>query len=318
MKTTLLVFVLGAVAWGGPLPACTSSFQYTCAQGVVGGYYVLTPFSATGSTEITGFTTGGTQVYDATIPSPPNGPGSAAVQWEIGYASDLVAVQSGQAGSLPACASGSTSPCLAANPGGVVTEPGNVVSLYIPRDTALTQTVDQYSTTLNAKLNGSVVSTVMLNAGFGSVAFQSAVLGLDSLLMSDGANSPSAPWLTSGTTGLQGSQTNYTETANTSATGLTTVASQSLFGPAFVLGNDCGCLFGITQISAGQLDINITTTTQYYIDRTVTTTNTYLVSQTYEIDGFTSTTPEPGSFVLVAAGIGILLRRRVCGRGKRG
>ena len=152
------LFALAAVK-ASPLPACSGAFQYSCVQATTGGYYVLTPLTSTGSIEITGFTSGGTQVFDAVMPQPQNTPENTVIDTEIALAQAQIVLQTGTAASLPSCALPGTQLCW----GGAFNYSGGSTVLTgmasytfaMPLDTFATQTVNQYSTTLIAKLNGS-------------------------------------------------------------------------------------------------------------------------------------------------------------------
>jgi hypothetical protein len=75
------------------------------------------------------------------------------------------------------------------------------------------------------------------------------------------------------------------------------------FGPnSIAVGDNLGDLF---LVLAGQEDINVNTENFYATDRNAITTSTYLTTQTYDIDGTTttSTVPEPGSWLMGGAGL---------------
>ncbi len=314
-----------AIVHAGSLPACGSQFQYSCASPTLGGYTVITPLSGTGSTEITGFNSSNAVVFDQTIPAPPTGPPGVEVSDAVLQADARLAVQSGQASTLPACASTPTL-CIAFNPGlnptSVLVTASQTYS-YIAQDTLVTQTVNQYSTTLIAKLNGGQILSETFGAQFSDPSVQAAILSADALLTGDGA-SFGAPSLISGATNATGSEVSYLQTGR-QATGTLVPTVTEIFGPVAVVGCSGGCPFsfgvlafpGLTLVLPGQLNINDNADIQFAIDRTVTTTNTFLTTQTYEIDGTTSISaaPEPATFALV----GLALLAVACGitKGKK-
>jgi hypothetical protein len=175
----------------------------------LGGYTVITPLSSTGSTEISGYSTSDAVVFDQTIPIPPSGPAGADVQNAVIHADNLLAIQSGQANTLRARSSSVAPPCLAFNPGGaVLVTAHDELSSYIAVDTPLTQHVNQYSTTLIAKLNGNQLFSQTLGAQFSDPSVQAAILSADALLTGQGATF-GAPSLASGSTVLLNSQVSY-------------------------------------------------------------------------------------------------------------
>ncbi|HEY3744021.1 MAG TPA: hypothetical protein VGL53_29455, partial [Bryobacteraceae bacterium] len=143
-------------------------------------------------------------VFDKTIPIPPNGPAGYVVQGEVIEAEKQVALQSGLAGSLPACTSTSSSACLVNNFSQAVSVSTSVMYSFVASDTAVTQRADQYATTLIATLNGNVVSSQTFDDAFGSLAVQSALLSLSGSLSGAGS-----PFLVSGSTNLLGSQLSF-------------------------------------------------------------------------------------------------------------
>ena len=105
MKLLRGILLACAIAHAGPLPACGSQFQYSCASPTLGGYIVITPLSGTASTEITGFNSSNAVVFDQTIPIPPSGPARNEVQLAVIESDNLLALQSGQASTLASCSS---------------------------------------------------------------------------------------------------------------------------------------------------------------------------------------------------------------------
>lgn len=269
-----------------------------------GGYYVLTPLASTGSTEITAYTSGGTQAYDVTIPSPPNGPGSFAVNWEISYARTLVYDQT-------------AAPYTGPNVNGSTVISYFILDTFAANDTPATQNVTQYQTTIRSTLNGAPLSSQTVNAAFGSSSAQNAIAAANVALSSRGA-SASSPALVSNSSTLTGSAVTSLETGDPFVAILSNPTAVSTFGAIWVpatTANTAPIASGFSLDSgpfplfvfSGQLDISATSNYLYDVNRTVTTTNTYLTAQTYQINGFTSVaTPEPASMLLVAAGLAIL------------
>lgn len=250
----------------------------------------------------------------------------------IGYASEATATYSDGNGALaadpvaPALANqaqatvlGAGNPnlaCTACNTGGTVivtNSTSSVTTGYV--DTPVTQRVDQYSTTIEAVLNGgATVYDQTFSAPYSDPSVQAAVALADSILGGDGATYGS-PNEIANNPSLTGSQLTYQVTGQ-SPTGATEVDTMDTFGPNYVaVGDNQNTLF---LVLAGQLDINVNTEVFYATDRNAITTNTFLTSQTYEIDGTTSplgAAPEPGGWLLVLVapaifGAGVFLRRR--------
>jgi hypothetical protein len=186
---------------------------------------------------------------------------------------------------------------IAPNPGGalVVT---NSTTTYITGtfvDTAFSQRVDQYQTTIEALLNGgSSVFQQTFNLPFSDPAVQAAVAQADLILAGDGAVA-GPPTLASNVTSLLGDQFSYL-TTGLSLTGAQEVTVFTTFGPnSIAVGENGSDLFTVIP---GQSDINVNSENFYATDRNVTDTSTYLTSQTYSIDGLTgpsSAVPEPGT-----------------------
>jgi hypothetical protein len=207
---------------------------------------------------------------------------------------------------------------IAPNPGGatVVT---NSTSSYLTGafvDTPVAARVDQYQTTIDALLNGGQVFQETFGLSFSDPAVQAAVAAADAILAGDGA-SYGSPGLVSSSTSLAGSQLSYVTTGE-SPTGAVETTTLDTFGPSYIaVGDNLGDLF---LVLAGQLDINVNTEVFYAADRNAITTSTYLTTQTYDIDGNTSTVPEPGSWSMGGAGLLAFMlaawgKRTVAGRG---
>jgi hypothetical protein len=212
---------------------------------------------------------------------------------------------------------------VAPNPGGSFVTTNSTTATITYADTAVTDTVDDYSTTLLALVNGSQVSSVTLLAPYSDPTVAAAIATADGILTGDGATFGS-PSLLSSTSVLQSSvvtppSESYTcETAE--ATGSTyitgyTVTTPGIFGPATITVGDCNSESFF--VLAGQLDINVNTNNAFTIPVETVTTDTYLDSATYEIAGTTEVapgvTPEPASVELVLSGLGAI----ACGLRKR-
>jgi hypothetical protein len=208
----------------------------------------------------------------------------------------------------------------APNPGGstVVT---NSTSSYLTGafvDTPVAARVDQYQTTIDAILNGGQVFQETFGLPFSDPAVQAAVAAADAILAGDGA-SYGSPGLVSSSTSLAGSQLTYATTGE-SPTGAVETTTMDTFGPNYIaVGDNLADLFLVV---AGQLDINVNTELLYATDRNAITTSTYLTTQTYDIDGTTttSTVPEPGSWSMGGAGLLAFMlaawgKRTLAGRG---
>ena len=278
----LAILCLAAVAKAAP-PACITQFQYNCAVATLGGYTVITPLAGTGETQIEGFNTSNAVVFNLTLPIPPSGSAASdtPTQQAVLQADALLAVQSGQASTLPACSSASP-PCIAPDPGGSTVITNSTTSSYVAQDTTVSQQVNQYATTLKATVNGQTVFQQTYAAAFSDPAVQAAVSAADAILTADHAT-PGSPIQTSSSSVLQGSQSSYVLTGDTTATGTPTVTDTETFGPAAIpVGANQSEVF---LVLAGQKDINVNTNTDYFADRNVVTTDTYLTTQTYTIQG---------------------------------
>ncbi len=185
-------------------------------------------------------------------------------------------------------------------------------------NTPVSQSVNQYQTTLTAILNGgTTVFQETLAAPFSDPSVLSAISLADALLTSDGATF-GGPLLISNSTTLQSSVLSYAPTSPTldlptligcgnanDAAGNWTAACSGVtvtdtdtdidtFGPATIM-------IGVNNsdefvILSGQLDVNVGQDFTYIVDQNVITTDTYLTTQSYEIDGTTvGSVPEPGT-----------------------
>ena len=278
----LAILCVATAAQAAP-PACTTQFQYNCSSATLGGYTVITPLAPTGQTQIEGFSTANAVVFNQTLPIPPSG--SAATdtptRQAVLQADALLAAQSGQASTLPACSSASP-PCLSPDPGGHQVITNSTTSSYVVQDTVVSQRVNQYSTTLKATIGSQTVFEQTYAAAFSDPAVQAAVSAADAILTADRAT-PGAPVQTSSSSALQGSQSSYVLTGDTAATGNTTQSDSVTNGPAAItVGNNQTDVF---IVNLGQQDINVNTNTEYFADRNVVTTDTYLTTQTYTIQG---------------------------------
>jgi hypothetical protein len=177
--------------------------------------------------------------------------------------------------------------------------------------TPVTQTVDQYSTTIDATLNGGAsVYDQTFALPFSDPVVQAALQAAEAILTADNATF-GAPVLTSSSTTLLSSQTaNVVQPGPyTQATGNTTLTSTTTFGPATILVGDNQ--IDTFTVLAGQEDININTNNEYYIPVNVVTTNTDLTTQSYLLNGTTSSTgasvPDSGStLLLLGVGLAVL------------
>lgn len=204
-------------------------------------------------------------------------------------------------------------PIVYPNPGGPVVDTNSTTTSYVYVDTPVTDSVDNYSTTLLALLNGNQVFSETFSAPFSDSTVQAAISQADSILSGDSASFGS-PALISNTSVLQSSVTTPPPTYSCatgpapgqSATGVTTQTITVNYGPATIMVGDCQS--EIFDVLVGQEDINTNTDTQYSVPVTVVTTNTYLDTQTYEIVGITaaSPVPEPGTWMLLLLGGGVV------------
>jgi hypothetical protein len=218
-------------------------------------------------------------------------------------AADPAAVQAQDQANTTALIASGTAP-LAPNPGGAIVITNSTtsnISGFV--DTPVTQRTDAYATTIEAVLNGgSTVYDQTFSAPFSDPSVQAAILQADGILGGDGATYGS-PFQTVNTTVPAGSQVTYQVTGQ-SPTGAFEIGTITTFGPTSIaVGDNQSDLFTIL---AGQEDININTENFYATDRNAITTNAFLTSQTYEIDGTTSTSPaapEPATWLFCGAGL---------------
>jgi MYXO-CTERM domain-containing protein len=177
---------------------------------------------------------------------------------------------------------------------------------------------------------GATIFTQTFNAPFSDPSVQSAILAADALFTSDGAMFGS-PLLTSNFTALRSSVLSYVATSPTfdvptrlacgaldavfTCSGVTVmdaVTETTTFGPnTIMIGLGSTDEFDIL---AGQQDENISSDYTYTVSQNAVTTNTYLTTQSYVIDGTTSSSvPGPSTFVLLGAALiagSAALRRR--------
>jgi len=184
-----------------------------------------------GETQIEGFNSSNTLVFNTTIPIPPSGSAASdtPTQNAVLQADALLAAQSGLASTLPACSSGNP-PCIAPDPGGSTVITNSTTGSYVAQDTVVSQQVSQYSTTLQGTVNGQTVFEQTYAAAFSDPAVQAAVSAADAILTADRAT-PGAPVQTSNSSALESSQSFYVLTGDTSATGTVTVSTTDTFGP---------------------------------------------------------------------------------------
>jgi hypothetical protein len=212
---------------------------------------------------------------------------------------------------------------VAPNPGGETVITNSTTATITYANTAVTDNVDNYSTTLLALVNGNQVSSVTLLAPFSDPTVAAAITVADGILTGDGATFGSPSPLSS-TSVLQSSvitppSESYT-CASAEATGATYITGSSVtttttFGPDEITVGDCNQ--DSFTILAGQQDINVNVNNQFTIPVETVTTDTYLDSQTYQISGTKAVspgvTPEPASVELVLSGLGAIawrLRKR--------
>jgi hypothetical protein len=232
---------------------------------------------------------GGTGIYwdvsGLTLPADP----TSFIQQDAAAATALLALGS--------------SATSAPNPGGQTVVTNSTTSYFTNAfvDTPVAVRVDQYQTTIDALLNGGQVFQETFGLPFSDPAVQAAVAAADAILAGDSA-SYGSPGLVFNSTSLAGSQLTYVTTGE-SATGAVEITGMDTFGPNYIaVGDNLGDLFFVLP---GQLDINVNTENFYATDRNAITTSTYLTTQTYDIDGTTttSTVPEPGNWLMGGAGL---------------
>lgn len=210
--------------------------------------------------------------------------------------------------------------CAFINPGGSTLITPTTTATITYTNTAVTNTVNDYSTTLVGLVNGTQVYSSTFLVPFSDPSMAAAIASANGILSGYGA-SFGAPSLSSSTSVLQSSVVtppvssdclSALATGQTYVTG-TTVTSSTTFGPAEIMVGDCST--DTLAVNAGQTSINVITNVQYTIPVQTITTDTYLNSQTYDIIGTTGAlapVPEPASLSLVLSGFGAIgwLRRR--------
>ena len=223
---------------------------------------------------------------------------------------------------IATCGQAVSPPGVATNPGGAIVTTNSTTTSVTCIDTPVTARIDQYATTLTAFLNSSqTVFQQTFALPFNDPAVQAAIAQADAILVANKANFTS-PLLISSSTTLQSSVLSFVQTSSPydpalcvapvkSGTTITcpgvmfTVSTTSAFGPTTILtGDNLSQSFAILP---GQLDINVNVDRAFSVTRNAVTTNTFLTSQSFRIDGTTSTpmsgVPEPGSGTLLMAGL---------------
>jgi hypothetical protein len=177
--------------------------------------------------------------------------------------------------------------------------------------TPVTQTVNQYSTTIDATLNGGAsVYDQTFALSFSDPVVQAALQTAEAILTADNATFGLPVLASTSTAQLSSVTANVVQPGPyTHATGNTTTTTTTTFGPATILVGD-NQLDTFT-VLAGQLDINVNTNIEYFIPVNVVTTNTDLTTQSYLLNGTTSGTgasvPDSGStLLLLGAGLAFL------------
>jgi hypothetical protein len=210
--------------------------------------------------------------------------------------------------------------CVLTNPGGKVIVTSSVTDDPTFVNTPVSQTMDDYQTTITGLLNGgTTVYQQTFDLPFNAVSVQNAIAIANAMLASDGASFGS-PQLTANSTTLQSSVLSYVQTSppcdpvsTGTCPGVTVtnaVSSTDTFGPAVIAVGAYAS--DLLTVLAGQEDINLNTNFMYPVDQNAVTTNTYLITQTYTIDGTTNTSsaPEPGTLALLGCALAVLALRR--------
>jgi hypothetical protein len=197
--------------------------------------------------------------------------------------------------------------CAVVNPGGKIATTNTDVLAPTVVNTQTSQTVDDYATTLTAKLNGNIVFQESFAAPLTAASGATAVAQADAALTADGAISPS-PVLATASTTLQSTTLAYVPTSPTltlaelatcaldsgTCAGVSyqdTTSTVETFGPASVqVGLGATDSFAVL---SGQLLINVINSLGYTVTQNAVTTNTDLVSQNYVINATTSTVQAP-------------------------
>ncbi len=299
----------GSSAYGDAisgLPACASAGQLNCVSKIAGGETGIVQSFYQGSSilQVYGDLNSGQTVYltpgvDGTSGTDP------VIQAQVTQA-DAVIMQFARYSPLPPCANFTTSYCYATNAGGtyVISASSNPSYVYI--DTPISQRVDQYQTTIQAKLNGNqTVFQESFALAAGDPAVQAAIQQADGILAADNAAFGS-PILASNLVSLESSQLTYVQTGPAVADGNSTETDSTIFGPTVILvgPNETDPFL----VAAGQTDVNLNTATEYDVPQNAVTTDTYMTTQTYDIDGTTAASPipEPGSWMLMIGGLGAI------------
>lgn len=212
--------------------------------------------------------------------------------------------------------------CAVSNPGNSTIITSGLMATVTYTNTAVTNTVNDYSTTLVGLVNGTQVYSMTYLVPFSDSSMAAAIAAANGVLTGYGA-SFGAPSLSSSTSVLQSSvvtppptydcvSLSTLATAPSYVTG-TIITSTTTFGPTTILVG--ACLTDTLAVNAGQTDVNVISNLQYTIPVQTITTDTYLNSQTYDIAGTTGVpapVPEPASLSLVLSGLGTIgwLRRR--------
>jgi sugar lactone lactonase YvrE len=190
--------------------------------------------------------------------------------------------------------------CVAINPGSPTVVTASFLNSPTFVNTSVSQSVNQYQTTLAAAANGVTVFQQSFNVPFSDPSVQSAITQADAVLTSDGATFGS-PVLSATATTVQ-SSVSYVPTspvfdvtaliscvevaASGTCSGVTITNSSSntvSFGPQTVMiGPGLSDQFVIL---SGQEDINVNNNYTYTVAQNAVTTNTYLMTQTYVIQG---------------------------------
>jgi hypothetical protein len=198
---------------------------------------------------------------------------------------------------------------VAPNPGGTSVTTNSTTSSYVDQLTPVTQTVNQYSTTIDATLNGGAsVYDQTFALSFSDPVVQAALGTAEAILTADNATFGLPVLASSSTAQLSSVTANVVQPGPyTHATGNTTVTEVNTFGPATIMVGDNQV--DTFTVLAGQLDENINTNNEYFIPVNVVTTNTDLTTQSYLLNGTTAVqgVPDSGSsLLLLGMGLAVL------------